>query len=588
MGREAKRPRAPIRSRNAADRRDVQRATALALALVAYVLLIFGRSAGNSFVSLDDTEYLVENPHVTGGLSLANVAWAFTTFHAGNWHPLTWISHQLDCTLFGVAPGAHHLVSVGIHAANAGLLFFALRFMTGATWTCALAAFVFAGHPLRVESVAWASERKDVLAAFFFLWTLIAWTAYARRAGVGRYLAAVGLYAAGLLCKPMIVTLPLVLFALDLWPLERWSGRGGARPRRLVLEKVPLAALAVLSGVVTLFAQHQGEAIQPLSRIPFSARVENALMSAVGYLRQTFWPLDLAVFYPHPASGPRAASLFTAALISGAVLALICAAAGFAWRRRPYAAVGWAWYLVMLLPVIGLLQVGGQAMADRYTYLPQIGVLVVVAWGAREAALRVPALRVALATTAVCIVAVLGWLTYGQVGVWRNSVTLLTHAVRVTGGSALVHNNLGIAYRHQREIDQAREQFQQAVRLDPSHFEAQSNLGSLLFEAGDLEGARARYEDAAELRPGVAGAQYNLGVVLERLGDLTAAALRYERSIQLEPSFANAHYNLGVVRERQGDFAAARAEYSRVLALRPGDRNAEEALRAVGGTAPGP
>ena len=429
----------------------------LALAVAA----VFAQTVRHEFINFDDNVYVYDNPPIADGVTAGAIAWSFTSFHASNWHPLTWLSHALDCQLYGPhRPGWHHLTNVVLHAAVAIALFLVLWQMTGNLWPSAFVAAVFAVHPLRVESVAWVAERKDLLSGLFFMLTLGAYLRYVRHPfSWGRYLSVIAVFALGLMAKPMLVTLPFVLLLLDYWPLGRFSLRGGAdilvcqgdggdsgrqeylphRPalRRLIVEKIPLLALAAASCVVTSLAQHS--AIIPIDFAPVSSRIANALFSYVAYVGQFFYPSGLALFYPYPSAGIPLWKVVGAV----AVLVGISAAAVLARRRLPYLFVGWFWYVGMLVPVIGLMQVGLQAMADRYTYLPQIGLCIAVTWGAANVAVRWPYRRWVYGVASLSLVAGLMAGAWRQTSYWNNSKTLWTRTLACTTGNVFAHNNLG-------------------------------------------------------------------------------------------------------------------------------------------------
>jgi Flp pilus assembly protein TadD len=549
----------------------------IALAVAAGTLALFARSAGNGFVSLDDPSYILENAPVRRGLTLSGAVWAFTTSHSFNWHPLTWLSHMLDVTLFGVEPAGHHLVSAALHAANAALLFLALRRMSGARWPSALAAALFAVHPLRVESVAWAAERKDVLSGLFFMLALLAHARYAERPGAARYAAVFAALALGLLCKPMLVTLPAVLLLLDLWPLRR------SEPlRRLVGEKLPLVALCTASAAITVLAQRAEGSIQSLERISLAERVANALVASVAYLRLAVWPSDLAVFYPHPALLGRAGELALPALGAALVLAALTAWALVAARRRPYLAVGWGWYLVTLAPVIGVVQVGAQAMADRYTYLPLIGIGVAVAWGARDLARRFAIRPAACAAAAMLVLGAFAVQTWRQIGTWRDSETLYLRAVRATQDNYVAHASLGMVYRGRGDAARAREQLELALAAKPDYALARVELGTVRAQTGDLEGAAAEHEQVLRAFPEHPRALNALGLVRMQQGRLEEAAALFERAVAAAPAFAEAHNNLGVACRRRGDLDAAVRHFRRALALRPDAEPPRANLRELG------
>ncbi len=560
---------------------------AIAVAVAVLVLAVYARSAGNGFVGLDDDRYIYANPHVTSGLTWEGLRWAFTTSEQGNWHPLTWISHMLDVRMFGVSPGAHHLVGAAIHALTSALLFLFFASTTGAVWPSALLAGLFGLHPLRVESVAWASERKDLLAGLFFVLTLLAYAAYARKPGAIRYLRVASLFVLGLLAKPMLVTLPLLLLLLDVWPLRRWPGpssdRRTAGLRRLVLEKAPLLVFSAASSLVTAIAQRRGGAMSTLETIPAPTRIANALVSYIAYLAKTAWPSDLALVVPHPAlvspGGGRA--LAVPALAAAAALAGISFLATRAWPRRPYLAVGWFWYLGTLVPVIGLVQVGIQARADRYTYIPLIGIYAMIAWEAAGLTARWPRRKGLVVAGAAAWLALLAVATWAQVGLWRDSETLFRHALAITSRNYLIHTNLGSALEQEGRLREAREQYDLALAVKPDYSLARYNLGTLLRREGDLAGARAQYERVLDVQPGHLEARSNLAAVLAAMGDRAGAAKQLETVSRQDPEFAPGWYNLGVLRAEAGDLAAAQAAYQTAVRVDPGHAAAWNGLGAV-------
>lgn len=553
------------------------------LGLAALVLFLYARGAGSGFVLLDDDAYIRDNPVVRSGLTWRGFAWAFGT-HVANWHPLTWISHMLDCELFGVWAGGHHLVSALLHAASAVVLLAALLRMTGALWPSGLMAALFAVHPLRVESVAWVAERKDVLSGLFWMLALLAYGSYAHRPAVSRYARVFAALALGLAAKPMLVTLPLVLLLLDFWPLGRWrphwSSAFPAAPavplRWLIAEKLPLAGLCLASAAVTLAAQRRGGAVSTLESLPLGARALNALVAYATYLWKTIWPTGLAFFYPHPAVTGE--SLGLRAACAGLVLAGLTAAAALSVRRRPYLVVGWLWYVITLAPVAGLIQVGRQARADRYAYLPLIGIYVAIAWGAAELAGRRPRARPALIASAVAALAALSACTWLQVGYWKNTRTLAERALRVTEGNFVAHGKMGMVLEMEGRLDEAAAELQEALAIDPEYAEALINLGVVRGRQGELAAAQSSYERALVIEPDNAVAHSNLGGILARGGRLAEAAGHLDRALRLRPDFPEAHNSLGTVLMRQGDLERAAVELERALALAPDLAEAENNL----------
>ena len=540
---------------------------ALCLGLALAVALVYAPVVGYEFIYCDDDDYVFENPMVRQGLSAHGAAWAFTQSHLANWQPLTWLSHMLVVDLFGLDAGAHHAVNAGLHAANAVLLFLALRALTGAFWPSGAVAALFALHPLRVESVAWVSERKDVLSGFFFVATLWAYAAHARRPGPWRLAAVAALLALGLAVKPMLVTLPLVLLLLDAWPLRRWR-RGAAL--RLVAEKVPLLALSVAASAVAVASQAGDGAMPDLGMLSFSTRLSNALVSAVAYLGKAVWPTRLAIFYPHPALvAPSSYSPWSATALGAALLLAFFTLLALRERsRRPYLIVGWLWYLVMLVPVLGLVQVGEQAMADRYTYLPMIGIAVAAMFGLRDAVLRRPTLLRPLAVATVIVLVACAALSARQLRVWENGQRVFEHALAVTEGNYFAHNHLGRTLENRGELAAAEEQYEAAIRIRPSAGEL-SNLGNTLAKQGRYPDAVARFEQALAIDPDSADVHSNLGVVYGMMGDVDRARERYRRALELEPDWVAPHYNLGSLLVRYGDPEAGRRHLERALELDP-------------------
>jgi len=471
----------------------------LTLLLSVATLAVFAQVVGFEFVDYDDNLYVTANPHVKGGLTLAGVRWAFTTFAAANWHPLTWISLMLDWSIGGPGPRVFHLTNLILHLANALLLFFVLDRMTGRRAPAAVTAALFAIHPLHVESVAWIAERKDVLSTLFMLLTLLAYAGFVERPGLVRRVAVVLLFALGLLAKPMLVTLPVLLLMLDAWPLRRkepW--------RHLVLEKAPLFALSIATGVMTLVAQRQGGTVGSLTLYPLRVRVANAVVATATYLGKAIWPTRLAPFYPHPGASLGAWTVAGSAL----VLAALTLWTIHVRRRRPYLLFGWAWYLVTLAPVAGIVQVGWQARADRYTYIPLIGIFLGVVWAVSDRFADRPALLGSLASAALVT---LGIGAFVQAGYWRDSETLFRRAIAVTDNNSVAHNNLGTALLRRGLLPQAEEQFAEAVRIDPSFADAHSNLGVALGRQGEIDEAILEFRRALDLDPDHADARRNLG-----------------------------------------------------------------------------
>lgn len=627
----------------------------LSLVLALVTAAVYWPVRQHDFVNYDDGDYASANPHVQGGLTWPNVLWACQTGFASNWHPLTWCSHMLDWQLFGNAPGAFHLVNLAFHVANAVLLFLLLRRMTGALWRSAFVAGLFALHPVHVESVAWISERKDVLSTLFFLLTLWAYVAYASRREVGSpklvtrnpkpesakrgrsptahtqhasrntppspgpepqarsnplpfYCLALALFALGLMCKPMLVTLPFVLLLLDYWPLQRLRLVTLRSRTTLLYEKLPFLALCVASSIATFYVQRHGGAVS--TELSLGGRVANALVSYVRYIGKMIWPENLSVLYPHPGFWPWWRVAFSALLllvISGAVL--------WGARRRAYLGMGWFWFLGTLVPVIGLVQVGIQCMADRYTYVPLIGLFIILAWGISEwfpeRPWRVPTLgALAILTLAACAA-----LTFRQEQFWHDSEALFQHAVEVTEDNYLAYNNLGFYLANKGRVDEAMDNYrksleinpnyedalnnlgyalagkkqfreaipfyQRALRFHPEHPEVNNNLGNALSEMGKVDEAIAHYLVTLKQKPEHADAHNNYGIALAMKGRLDEAIEEFHASLRYKPNYASAHSNLGNALAAEQKFAEATVELEQSLRLNPRDAQAHNNLANV-------
>lgn len=535
--------------------------------------LVLGQTFHYPFINFDDGEYVVKNPQVTRGLTIDGIIWAFTHAHAANWHPVTWLSHMLDCQMYGLNPGGHHFTNVLIHAASAVALFLVLRQMTGAVWRSAFVAAVFAIHPLRVESVAWIAERKDVLSGLFFVLTIGAYVRYARAPwSLPRYGLVLLLFAVGLMCKPMLVTVPFVLLLLDYWPLNRFAtlrDREGQhlKIRGLILEKLPLLGLAVGSCVATLFAQTG--AMQPVAKITLPLRLGNAVVSYVDYLRQMFWPSDLAILYPW-----EAARLGGSRIVLSIVLLAGISAAIFILRRHRYLVTGWLWYLVMLGPVIGILQVGNQSRADRYTYLPQIGLYLLLTWGAVDLSARWNRRRVLLSSLSVVIVIFLIRSARTQVSYWQNSETLWSHALACTTDNVMAEENLGEAIFKQGRTDEAIGHFKRALQIEPNLATSHASLGAALLRKGQWNDALAHLRRALEIDPKQAPAHSSLGVALLEMGRPDESLAHLRKALEIDPNDNDVNYNLANTFLHMGRANEALAHYTKALQLDPIDTEA--------------
>ena len=543
----------------------------IALGLLAAIFAAYAQAHRFDFIRYDDPVYVSENFHVISGLTWEGLKWAFTSVVDANWLPLTNLSHMLDCQLFGLDSGWHHLVNVLIHALAALLLFAALLRATRASWPSAFVAFLFALHPLHVESAAWISERKDVLSAFFWFLALYLYIRYAERPDLRRYLVMTAAFLLGLMAKPMLITFPFTLLLIDIWPLRRMQ-----LPKTL-WEKLPLLALSIVSSVVTFFAQRAGGALRTF---PLPVRLENALISYAAYLGQMFWPKGLAVFYPYPQS-PAAWQ----AVIAGLVLAGITALALLAWKARPYLAVGWLWYLGTLVPVIGLVQIGSQSRADRYTYIPMTGITIMLAWGAADAVRKWPRAKNAMVGAGAVGCLACAALTWHQAGYWRNSEDLFQHAIDVTQDNAVAELNLGsyLMSVPGRAMD-AITHLKNALRIDPNNALAHGNLGILLEnQPGRLDDAIAEFREAVRLDPQLAVSHDNLANALAAsLIGLPEAVREYQTALRLDPNDAETHYDFGsTLAKVKGGEKRAVLEFQAALRINPNFTKAREALMAT-------
>jgi protein O-mannosyl-transferase len=528
---------------------------AVCLALAAITFAVFGQTLRHGFINYDDDKYVYDNAVVAKGLTLKGILWAFTYGEIGHWHPLTWISHMLDCQFYGLNPGGPHLTNVALHAAAAVLLFLVLREMTGNLWRSAFVAAVFAIHPLRVESVAWIAERKDVLSGVFFMLTLWAYVRYARQPSVSRYVAVALLYGLGLLCKNTLVTLPFVLLLLDWWPLQRLGPR---KLPGLVKEKIPLFLLSLGSCVATVLVP---EKMIDADRIPLLERIGNAVASYVIYLRQMIYPAGLAIPYPNPPHGVP----FWETGLAVVLLAAITISVLVFRKGRPYLLAGWLWYLGMLVPAIGLVQISYYARADRYTYLPQIGIYVAMTWLVADWAGK--RLAAGLMTGVIAVLMVCAFI---QTGYWKNDETLWNHALACTTGNYIPHYDLGLYFAGKGKLNEAITQYQDALQIEPDNVDALNNLGIALFDSGHVNDAVARYQKALQIKPDYAPAHYNLGKALLQLGKLDEAIAHFQSALQFKTDYAAAHYNLGKALLQMGRADEAIAQFQDALQIDPG------------------
>jgi tetratricopeptide (TPR) repeat protein len=543
----------------------------IGLLLVLGTLAVYLPAAQHGFSLYDDGDYVAENRVVQNGLTWAGIKWAFTTWHASNWHPLTWISHMADCQLFGLNAGMHHCVNLLFHAANAVLLFALLLRMTKAIWPGAFVAALFAWHPLHVESVAWIAERKDVLSTFFGLLTLLCYARFVEESKVQSpkskkfYALALLMFALGLLAKPMLVTLPFVLLLLDCWPLQRFQISDFKLQifLGLAFEKIPFFLLAAGSCIVTFLAQHNGGAVVSIEKVSFHYRLENTPFAYALYLWKMIWPAKLAVIYPLLTITTRAL------IISTAVLVLISAAAWVVRGRAPYLLVGWLWFLGTLVPVIGIVQVGSAALADRYTYFPLVGIFIAIAFSVRDLAARFQIPKIILTVTAVLILAACLILTHEQLDYWRDDESLFRHAIAVTKNNDVAHTNLGVALQKEGRNAEAMAEYRKALQIAPERVEIHNDLANLLDEAGKPDEALAEYQEALRLDPDATPAHNNLGVLLVELGRFDDAMKQYAESARLDPSDWHAPYLTGKALLQQGRDAEAIAFFRKAVSLNP-------------------
>ena len=583
----------------------------ISLLLILAIIIAYGQVKNFDFVGYDDQEYVTENSHVQKGLTVESIIWAFTSFHSANWHPLTWLSHMLDCELYRLNPMGHHWTNLMFHMVNTILLFIVLELMTGAIWRSAFVAALFALHPLHVESVAWVSERKDVLSTFFGLLMIFSYYRYVKISSLKNYLLVIIFFSLGLMSKPMLVTFPFVLLLLDFWPLKRFHYKndylfqsertthyGSKGNYRLILEKVPLFIPVVISCVLTFFAQKSEGAVQALLSLSLKNRIENALVSYVNYILKMFWPSKLAVFYPHPGDTFPAWQIFGAALLISCACFLAIRAA----KKYPYIVIGLFWYLGTLVPVIGLVQVGEQAMADRYTYIPLIGLFIIVAWGVLDLFRKWHYQKIYLSVFAMIILSAFTARTFFQISHWKNGVTLFEHAIKVTENNHKAHNNLATSL-DSLDLDRAISHFKEALRIHPKYVIALNNLGIALYNKGNYDEAVLYFNKLLDIKPKKtdtrmnlanvlfiqgksdeavshyneiiktdsenAEVHSNLAYVLFTKGKLNEAVFHYKEAIRINPEHEKAHYNIGDIFIKQGKIKEAFTHFAEVIKIKP-------------------
>lgn len=572
---------------------ELQHVVAIVLTIITFVA--FFPLLGNEFINYDDNLYITDNPHVKAGVTIESIEWAFTTGHTGNWHPLTWISLMIDSQIYGLNAWGYHLTNLLLHFANTLFLFFIIRRITGGTWQSAFVAALFALHPLHVESVAWAAERKDVLSTLFWMLTMWAYVRYTETLKVDIYLLTALFLVLGLMAKPMLVTLPVVMLLLDYWPLgrlqlkrsrsqgmrDRQMGPGTIRRKmsfvQLVLEKIPFFVLAIGSSIATFIAQREGGSVSSLEVLPINLRLANAVVSYVTYIEKLLWPSGLVIFYPHPYDKLAALN------VAGSALLLIFLTALALWfiRQKPYVAFGWFWYVGTLIPVIGIVQVGAQAMADRYTYVPLIGLFIIAAWGIPEFIGKWSSRKTIFAFGGVTLLVPLAVTTFSQVRLWHDNILLFRYTLQSTSDNWTAHLQLGIAETARQNYDEAVKQYTEALRLRPYHVDVHYGLGVALAGLGKNEEAVTHYNEALRLRPDYARGHNDLGVALGKLGRLDEAITHYSEALRLDSEYIGAHNNLGIAFGMQGKNQEAVAQFSDALRLDPGFADAHNNLGII-------
>ena len=571
------------------------------------VILPFYQTSQFEFVIYDDSPYILSNKNIQNGFNRTSISWAFTTLFASNWQPITWLSLMLDYKMFGTNAGGYHVTNVLIHLVNTLLLFLILNKMTGRLWQSGFVAALFAVHPLHVESVAWVMERKDVLSTMFWLLTMGAYAYYADNLSLKRYIWVFVMFALGLMSKPMLVTLPVILLLLDYWPLRRFQGYSFSLNQRLIVEKIPLLALSAVVSAITIFAQGKSGALMSFEHVCLLKRIINAVVSYGAYVAKMLWPLNLACFYPYPTSFP-----IPVVLLSVSFLTVVSFLSFKYMRTVPYLAMGWLWYLITLLPVCGIIQVGDQTMADRYTYIPLIGLFIVITLGIPDLLKRNPYHKYFIPFAAGATLLLLIPLTYKQTGIWKNSVTLLEHALAVTGENYMAHNNLGSYFMGHKRFDEAEYHFKKLIQIKPDNVYYLNNLGIALFRqnryeeamkfylraisinpyfpdsyfnAADVSGFSGRnkealeyYKKALQLRPGHAVAEHNVALILIHQEKLDEALIFLRAAIRHKPDYAEAHKTLAVVLTRKNQISEAIDALNEALRINPQYTEAMNAL----------
>ena len=548
----------------------------ICLTLALATLAVYWQVRHHEFIDFDDDEYITDNTHVQAGLTKEGIVWAFTKSHSNNWHPLTWVSHMLDCQLFGLDSGAHHLTSVIFHAANAILLFLVIMRMTGNLWPSAFVAAAFALHPIHVESVAWASERKDVLSTFFWLLTTWAYLRYVQHPSITRYVLIIIFFVLGLLSKQMLVTLPFVLLLLDYWPLGRFILKDksvcdstqtvvAVSIKRCVLEKLPLFILSAIASLIVFLTQQSTGILRSIIQYSLICRVENALVAYVEYIGKMLWPFHLAIFYPHP--GDKL-PIWQAV---GALLLLLSITVGVIWklRQRPYLAVGWFWYLGTLVPVIGLVQIGNQALADRYTYIPFTGLFIIIAWSIPELLGRLFYRKFIISLSATVLLFSLSFLTYAQVRYWRSSMTLHKRTIQAVPNNWLAHYAVAHILHQAGDLNTAIKHYSEALRIEPEFIPGHINMGVALVEQNKIDRAIIHFEEVLRHEPDHFKANFYLGTILAKQGKFPLAIPHFRMALKIKPDSYEIHHALGAIFFQQGRLKEGIEQYTEVLRLQP-------------------
>ncbi len=553
---------------------------AICTLIIVTTLSVYFQVKNFEFISYDTPEYVYENKYVAQGLSAEGIKWALTTTYMSNWHPLSWLSHMLDVTLFGLEPGSHHLMNVFIHLLNTFLLYIIFLRMTGKQLQSATVAALFALHPLHVQSVVWVAERKDLLSTMFFMLTVIAYLNYLKNHSLKWYLSVILIYILGLACKPMIVTLPFVLWLLDYWPLKRYGFKLNTPGRKVAAysfgDKMPLLMLSAASSVITIVAQQSGGAMASLGEIGLKARLVNAVFGYTMYLRKIIWPDNIAIVYPYPEHLSSWAIVYSCVCILGTSMLSF-----WSIKKRPWLAVGWLWFVGTLVPVIGIVQVGMQSMADRYTYIPAIGIFVMVSWGMIAVMEEHSFNNKWMFALLIMLLFVYSSVTWKQIGYWRNSETLFRHTIDVTEKNYIAHNNLGYELLEKGDLDNAIRHLSRAIEIKPEFEVAHLNLGIAFSKTGNIEKAKEQYKIAIQMKPDYPEAYSNLGNVYYREGKYREAVTLYTRALGLKPDFVEAYNNMAAAMIQLGDNKKAIELFQNALRIDPDNRNMKRNLKML-------